>query len=80
MYTASAVAYRTAGRVLAQRAAEYDTRIRTYTPPIKHEVPSLAFAETQKYRQTATDGHESEKVEESDRCFGDHSVVGRGHQ
>ena len=80
MYTASAVAYRTASRVSAQHMAEENPRVRTYAPPIEHEVISLAFPETQKYRQAATDGHEGEKVEESDRRFGDRSVVCRGHQ
>ena len=79
MYTANAVAYKTGG-ASGQHIAEEDMGIRTYASPIEHEIPSLALAETPKYRQTAANGHESEKIEESDRCFGDHRVVRCGHQ
>jgi len=54
-------------------------RVRTNASPVEHEVPSLAFAETPKYRETAANSHEGEKIEESDRCFGDHRVVCRRH-
>ena len=80
IYTASADAYRTTKQGISIVNVELKLKVPTYTSPIKHEVPSLAFAETPKYRQAATNGHESKKVEESDRCFGDNRIVRRGHQ
>lgn len=64
---------------LARKLSRKSTGIRTYASPIEHEVPGLAFTKTPKYRQTTAYGHEGEKVEEPDRCFGDHRVVRRGH-
>lgn len=49
--------------------------VRTYASPVEHEVSSFAFAKTPKYRETASNSHKGEKVEESDRRFGDHKVV-----
>ena len=79
MYTANADAYRTAGRHISTGDEKTKIRARTYASTIEHQVSRFALAKTPKYRETSTNSHEGEKIEESDRCFGDHRVVCCGH-